>query len=51
MSNWFLFAQSKDKTLESVEVTNNHPYWVQGRGWVDSAKLKPNMKLLNQKGL
>lgn len=45
-----LTTRSQDKTLETVEVTNNHPYWVQGQGWIDFARLKPNMKLLNKKG-
>jgi len=29
----------------SLEVTDNHPFWVEGLGWVESAKLKPGMVL------
>jgi RHS repeat-associated protein len=30
-----------------VEVTDNHPFWVTGRGWVQSIDLKRGMKLVN----
>jgi hypothetical protein len=30
---------------ERMEVTDNHPYWVAGRGWVAAAELKPGMVL------
>ncbi len=28
-----------------TEVTDNHPYWIRDRGWVESAKLEPGMVL------
>ena len=28
-----------------LEVSDNHPFWVKGRGWVESAKLQRGMKL------
>lgn len=31
--------------LDVIEVTDNHPYWVHGKGWIDSSKLKPGMRL------
>ncbi|WP_137936092.1 polymorphic toxin-type HINT domain-containing protein [Chitinivorax sp. B] len=39
--------------IEQMNVTDNHPYWVQGQGWVDAAALKPYMVLdsLNQGAL
>jgi hypothetical protein len=30
-----------------VEVTDNHPFWVTGRGWVQSIDLKRGMNLVN----
>ena len=34
---------------ETVEVTDNHPYWVEGE-WIESAKLKPSMVLTDEAG-
>ena len=34
---------------ETVEVTDNHPYWVEGE-WIESAKLKPGMVLTDEAG-
>ena len=34
---------------ETVEVTDNHPYWVEGE-WIESAKLKPGMVLIDEAG-
>lgn len=33
--------------LEAMEVTDNHPYWVEGQGWVDAENLQPGMVLAN----
>jgi RHS repeat-associated protein len=33
-----------------TEVTDNHPYWVIGRGWVESLKLERGMKLATFNG-
>ncbi|MDM5182312.1 polymorphic toxin-type HINT domain-containing protein, partial [Massilia sp. DJPM01] len=30
---------------ESMEVTDNHPYWVRNKGWVDAANLEVGMEL------
>jgi hypothetical protein len=43
-----LVTVAPDGQFETVEVTDNHPYWVVGEGWVDSAELLPGM-LLNDK--
>ncbi|WP_151779963.1 polymorphic toxin type 47 domain-containing protein [Acinetobacter bereziniae] len=43
-----LTTEDKNKNLEVVEVTDNHPYWVIGSGWVDSAQLLPEMNLTNK---
>jgi len=40
-----LTTQAADGKLETVEVTDNHPYWVIGTGWVDSGLLKPGMRI------
>ena len=32
---------------ETIEVTDNHPYYVIGQGWIDSGKLKPGMRIEN----
>jgi RHS repeat-associated protein len=42
-----LTTQAADGTLETIEVTDNHPYWVIGTGWVDSGVLKPGMRIEN----
>ena len=34
---------------ETVEVTDNHPYWVEGE-WIESTKLKPSMVLTDEAG-
>ncbi|MEC8009534.1 MAG: polymorphic toxin type 47 domain-containing protein [Pseudomonadota bacterium] len=34
---------------ETVEVTDNHPYWVEGE-WIESAKLKQGMVLTDEAG-
>ncbi|USX11873.1 polymorphic toxin-type HINT domain-containing protein [Oxalobacteraceae bacterium OTU3CAMAD1] len=36
--------------LESMEVTDNHPYWVKGMGWVDAEKLTTNSLLQSLDG-
>ena len=36
-----------DGGRETVEVTDNHPYYVIGQGWVDSGKLQPGMRIEN----
>ncbi|WP_269531858.1 Ig-like domain-containing protein [Chitinimonas sp. BJYL2] len=40
-----LVTQGKFGRIDRMEVTDNHPYWVQGKGWVAAAKLKPGMVL------
>lgn len=40
-----LVTRSAKGTLERTEVTDNHPYWVNGKGWVDSAQLVAGMIL------
>ena len=40
-----------DKGQQGVyEVTDNHPFWVEGKGWIDSIDLKPGMQLVNYGG-
>ncbi|WP_163836658.1 RHS repeat-associated core domain-containing protein [Spartinivicinus ruber] len=38
-----LVLQNTEGKEETIEVTDNHPFWVKGKGWVDSAKLTPGM--------
>ncbi|WP_165773241.1 polymorphic toxin-type HINT domain-containing protein [Zooshikella ganghwensis] len=40
-----LILKSTTGDADTIEVTNNHPFWVTGTGWVDSAKLKPGMQV------
>ncbi|TQV68302.1 hypothetical protein FKG94_23730 [Exilibacterium tricleocarpae] len=35
---------------EVVAVTDNHPYWVIDRGWVESGSLEPGVTLVNDAG-
>jgi RHS repeat-associated protein len=42
-----LVTQLADGSQETIEVTDNHPYWVIGQGWVDSGKLLPGMQIEN----
>jgi len=35
-----LTTQAADGKLETVEVTDNHPYWVMGTGWVSAVQSK-----------
>ncbi|GLR11230.1 hypothetical protein GCM10007907_00200 [Chitinimonas prasina] len=44
-SLYALVTQSATGQLDRMEVTDNHPYWVKGQGWVESAQLKPGMVL------
>ncbi len=34
----------------SIEVSDNHPFWVDGKQWVESAKLQPGMRLTTADG-
>ena len=43
-----LTTEDSDGGLETVQVTDNHPYWVEGQNWVESADLKPGMKLIDK---
>jgi len=36
-----------DGGRETIEVTDNHPYYVIDQGWIDSGKLKPGMRIEN----
>jgi RHS repeat-associated protein len=38
-------TESKNGLIQRLEVTDNHPFWVKGKGWVDSAQLQLGMKL------
>ncbi|MCE3602208.1 HINT domain-containing protein [Massilia sp. P8910] len=40
-----LVTQDSRGVSESMEVTDNHPYWVRGKGWVDAANLDVGMEL------
>jgi hypothetical protein len=53
-----LVVRLADGTSETFIVTDNHPFWVlerslpeRGAGWVDSAQLRPGMKVLTHGGL
>ncbi|GHA02626.1 hypothetical protein GCM10008090_10030 [Arenicella chitinivorans] len=39
-----------DGLEEKFEVTDNHPFWVQGIGWVDSIDLRSGMNIPSYKG-
>lgn len=45
-----LVTLSKSGVEERLEVTDNHPFWVGGKGWVDAAKLEAGMELVDLKG-
>ena len=40
-----LTTHSADGVTASIEVTDNHPFWVKGLGWTNSANLMPGMLL------
>ncbi len=40
-----LVLKSKASTLETIKVTDNHPFWVEGKGWVNSAQLVQGMHI------
>ncbi len=42
-----LTTQNSEGSTETVEVTDNHPYWVIGQGWVDSGQLQSGMQIEN----
>jgi hypothetical protein len=35
---------------EILEVTDNHPFWIEDLGWIESGKLKPGMRVSNYNG-
>jgi hypothetical protein len=36
--------------VESIKTTDEHPFWVQGVGWIGAGELKPGMRLLEADG-
>ncbi len=40
-----IVLKNKAGKIETLKVTDNHPYWVKGKGWVDSAKLVAGMQI------
>ena len=40
-----LTTRSAGGVIASLEVTDNHPFWVEGKGWTESAQLLPGMVL------
>jgi hypothetical protein len=44
-----LFVESSEGDVNRFEVTDNHPFWVVGKGWVDSGDLVPGMQLSSSK--
>lgn len=47
---YVLTTRNSTGDLENTEVTDNHPYWVEGTGWVDSAQLEAGMLLTDING-
>ncbi|MDE1461737.1 RHS repeat-associated core domain-containing protein [Spartinivicinus poritis] len=45
-----LVLKNTEGEEETIEVTDNHPFWVIGKGWVDSAKLESGMQIEAFKG-
>lgn len=42
---YVLVTEGVRGNLESMEVTDNHPYWVKDRGWIDAVQLEKGMVL------
>lgn len=40
-----LVLKDAEGKLETVQVTDNHPYWISNKTWVESAKLQPGMQI------
>jgi RHS repeat-associated protein len=49
-SIWQLEVIDATGSVEIHHVTDVHPYWVVGTGWVDAANLKPGMRLATVTG-
>ena len=49
-SVWELTIESEDGATELHRVTDNHPYWVEGSGWVEVKDLQPGMKIATEDG-
>lgn len=47
---WELVVDTEDGETETHRVTDNHPYWVNGRGWVEVKNLKPGMEIATSDG-
>jgi hypothetical protein len=45
-----LVVESSEGGLSRFEVTDNHPFWVIDKGWVDSADLVSGMQLFSSEG-
>jgi hypothetical protein len=45
-----LRSEDTDGNHETIEITDNHPFWVEGQGWTGSAKLGPGMQLTDLDG-
>ena len=46
----YLTTRSGAGDFETVAVSDNHPFWVDGTGWVDSGDLEPGMLLRDANG-
>ena len=49
-SVWELSIEGEDGATELHRVTDNHPYWVEGTGWVEVKDLQPGMKIATGDG-
>ncbi|MEO1323889.1 MAG: RHS repeat-associated core domain-containing protein [Pseudomonadota bacterium] len=47
---WALEVSGVEETKEKIEVTDDHPWWVIGIGWVETKDLSPGMALSTRDG-
>ena len=47
---WELVVETTNGTSEVHRVTDNHPYYVEGQGWVEVADLQPGMTIATMEG-
>ena len=45
-----IVLSDEHNNIEVLEVTDNHPFWIAGKGWIESGNLKPGMQVTSLGG-